>query len=404
MARRVVAALLVLVSLALAVPVARVAWAAWLGTNGDIDGALQVHRSDGRALRARAARALQQGEVAAAERDARAALAAAPMDGTAWALLGAAREALGDTSGAEQAMEQAVRLDPREVMPRLWLLAEAERRQDGPVFTQHLDALLRAHPEQVEVLAGRLAAFIGTPLGLQVRSALATAPPWRARLLQAWWLQQGRAFLFHAYLSSLAKGQRLRRDEAIAWSNALERDSQFAAMAWLWQQGNTEDGAPPKALLVDGGFRAPPANYGLGWRVFSPPGASVVVSPGSGPTPGTGALVLQFFGQRVPFDNVHQYLRLSAGRYELAYQVRADGLRNERGLQWMMRCPGTWQVLGESPPAKGRHGWREDAFTFTVPPQGCDTQLLSLRLQASGPSEQWLAGGLRYAGLTLRPD
>lgn len=400
---RVLALLVVLACAALAWPVLHIGLAAWQGRQGDVAQALAHWPGDARAAGAIAAQRLQAGDVDAARAAALQALAGAPMDGRAWSVLGLVAAARADEATAVAVMARASEVAPRETLTQAWLLDRAWRAGDAPAFRRHLDDLLRLDPDLIPAISGPLSGLIGTELGLGLRELLAEAPPWRAALWSAWWHQPGRSHVFHAFLASLAVEGRLPRNEALIWSHALERDGHHAEMAWLWAQGTREDGMPPDELLTDGGFRKPPAGYGLGWRLQPVPGVRAVFSPGSGPSPEQSALVLQFAGQRAPFENLQQLMRLTPGDYVLGFDVRADGLRTAHGLQWVVHCLPGWRELAASTPVKGRHGWREGSLAFTVPAEACATQALRLRLRASGPSDQWASGGLRYANLHLRP-
>jgi len=399
---RVLAMVLIVACLALAWPVLRLGLAAWYGAQEEVVRAFALASVDARAAGAVAAERLGRGDAMGARQAALRALATVPMDGRAWSVLGLALAADG-AEAAAAVMGRAAEVAPRNTVARAWLLQQAWTSGDAPAFRYHLDALLRVDPDLIPQLAGPLSGLIGTELGLALRQLLAERLPWRAALWQAWWRVPGRSTLFHAYLGPLAAGGGLSRAEAMAWSHALERDGAYDPLAWLWQQGNREDGVPAAARLTDGDFARPPAGFGLGWRLIPVPGVSAVFSSGSGPSPAQSALVLQFAGQRAPFEHLLQLLRLPPGVYTLRYQVRADGLRTAHGLQWVAYCLPGWQELAAGPLAKGRHDWRVEAMPLVVPASGCTTQALRLRLRALGPSDQWAVGGLRYAAMRLDP-
>ena len=401
---RALAIVLIVACLALAWPVLRWGLAAWYGSQGEVMRAFVLSSVDARAAGAVAAERLERGDAVGARQAALRALATAPMDGRAWSVLGLSLATDGAEAAAAAVMDRAAEVAPRDTVVRAWLLQRAWISGDAPAFRHHLDALLRVDPDLIPQLAGPLSGLIGTELGLALRQELAERPPWRAALWQAWWHVPGRSTLFHTYLGSLAADGGLSRAEAMAWSHALERDGAYGPLAWLWQQGNREDGVPAAARLTDGDFARPPAGFGLGWRLVPAPGVSAVFSLGSGPSPAQSALVLQFAGQRAPFEHLQQFLRLPPGAYTLRYQVRADGLRTAQGLQWVVFCLPGWQELATGPLAKGRHDWRVEAMPLVVPVSGCTTQVLRLRLRALGPSDQWAVGGLRYAAMRLDPD
>lgn len=401
MISRALALLFVGLVLALAWPFARMSMGAWKGGEGDVASAIRWNPADALGQRAMAYRHLEAARPVEAEAAARASLERAPMDGPAVAAWALAREMQDDGQSAALGMSHAADVAPRTTVARRWLLGRAVAAGDGSAFRLHLDALARVDPASVDEIAAPLGSLVGTPLGLELRALLSESPPWRSRLWQAWWGQAGRSFVFHSYLASLAVNARLSREEAMSWSAALERDSRFEELAWLWQQGHRESGPRTLEGITDAGFRAAPEGYGFGWRAWPVPGASVAFSPGSGPRPDDSALVLHFSGQRVPFEHVQQLLWLAPGEYRLDYKVRADGLRAAQGLAWNVHCVPGEVLVGQGAPAKGRQAWRSSSFVFRVPESGCRAQRLVLRLRAIGPSEQWAAGGVRYGALRL---
>ncbi|QDA55852.1 hypothetical protein [Thermomonas aquatica] len=87
---------------------------------------------------------------------------------------------------------------------------------------------------------------------------------------------------------------------------------------------------------------------------------------------------LHFLDRRVPNAGLEQPLLLSPGNYRLTLRMRAQGLRSELGLQWMVTCSGPGGVAGRTEPVDGSFGWRTFEADIAIPPTGCPGQWLRL--------------------------
>lgn len=115
---------------------------------------------------------------------------------------------------------------------------------------------------------------------------------------------------------------------------------------------------------------------------------------------GSAALRVEFHAQRVAFAHVRQRLALWPGKYRLEGQVKPDGLQNERGLQWVLRCE-SGAALGESERFSGRGAWQPFALVFDVPAVGCSSQWLQLLLPARAPAERWVVGRIWFDAMRI---
>jgi Flp pilus assembly protein TadD len=96
---------------------------------------------------ARATRALEAGQLAAAAEEYGKALAAEPGDADAWANLGVARERLGDRPGAEAAYRKAIALAPEAPRPRYNLGTLLAQRGEVKEGIEQLGAAARLAPD-----------------------------------------------------------------------------------------------------------------------------------------------------------------------------------------------------------------------------------------------------------------
>jgi hypothetical protein len=105
-------------------------------------------------------------------------VAAAPIEPSSTALLGASRAAVGDDDGAMRAFRVAGQLGWRIPLTQSYWLDQALAAGDLPVAARRLDALLRIQPQRLRIPA-TLAPFESDPAAqAALVDRLATRPPW----------------------------------------------------------------------------------------------------------------------------------------------------------------------------------------------------------------------------------
>lgn len=323
---------------------------------------------------------------------ARRAIAAHPLDGRGYRVLGVLADQRGDETQAALLLGIAAQRSPRDLLSQAWLLDyHLAAGRVGPAL-QHLDFLLRFDPSLTAGFEPLMLALALEPQAQPVLAErLARRPPWRTHLLTM--LSQKApdstavAPLFD-YLRRQPGG--LSQAELSAWLERLGRDGEWGQAYLVWTSQ-----LPPEQLqrlgnVYNGGFEWEPGQGGFDWRIARVPGARVDRLAGEGVT-GTRALRVSFDDRRVPFNHVRQLLALPPGAYLLKGRARPDNLRTDRGLVWAVTCT-DGRELGESEPLRGSGPWRAWSVPFEVPAQDCGGQWLSLRLRARIPAEQRIGG------------
>jgi hypothetical protein len=85
-------------------------------------------------------------------------------------------------------------------------------------------------------------------------------------------------------------------------------------------------------------------------------------------------------------------------------QTRIDALNNPQGLAWRVYCADeTTEQLGESLPLKGRKKWDEISFDFSVPKQGCTSQIIRLEAMSKYHHEHFFKGSIWFDQLDILP-
>lgn len=330
-----------------------------------------------------ATRQLLQGEGAAAEELAAAALRRSPLDPRAMSVLALAWEGGGRIEAAAELMMLAGESGWRSPLAQLWLLETAIAGNAHAVAAQRGDALLRQALFQEQVLQA-VRRLVESAEGRDALAArLADAPPWRRSFLTGIEalsvedLRNQQALLFALQEHGAAPDA----SEIGALVSRLAALEQYGTARWTWWSLSGEHAA--ESLLSDGGFErldarrsgtAPASPFE--WRTPSVLGATARADQPPIALAGP-ALHVRAEGSAAG-TLLEQTLVLPSGRYRFSVAV-LDGSDSERdALRWRMACVNGEEVEMRSGDAARQQGWMRFHATFSVP-MGCDVQRLGLR-------------------------
>ncbi|HET6545457.1 MAG TPA: tetratricopeptide repeat protein, partial [Rhodanobacteraceae bacterium] len=342
------------------------------------------------------------GDFDSAQEYARRAIASAPLDGRAYRELGLIASARGDDAGAATMMRLARRHAPRDIPAHGWLMYRDLHAGDYAGALGHVDFMLRVDRKLRTRLYAGLIGLANGPARPSLAALLGGGPPWRA----AFWAQLCRDSPDRARIAALVDALRdapvpLDHAERAAWLERLVRDGRWAQAYPLWIDLLPADQRGDLADVHDGGFEHPPEDTGFGWRFERIAGARIDRAATAG-VHGRHALHVEFEDRRVAFHQVSQLLVLAPGHYRLSGRVRADGLRNERGMQWVIVCVGARsERIASTGRYSGSSPWHAFSTDFDVPDAGCAAQWLRLDLAARIPAEQMAGGGIWFDDLDI---
>lgn len=347
----------------------------------------------------------QPGQAEAAADHARRALRANPLDGRSYRVLATLADAAGDRPQAARLFGIAAERTPRDTLSQAWLLDYHLAEGDLPAAMQNLDLLLRVNPGLFPTLKPILLSVAAAePAHEALAERLATAPPWRARLLQTTAREAPDVDAIAPLFERLRKAPGgLAPGELGAWVDRLGREGRWGQAYLIWVSQLPADRLAGLGNVFNGSFEWEPGQGGFDWRFGRIAGARIDRLPTEG-AEGRVALRVAFEDRRVPFAHVRQQLALAPGRYVLSGQARPDNLRTDRGLVWTVTCASGGAALGETPPLRGSGPWRGFEAAFEVPAEGCGAQWLTLRLPARIPAEQRIGGRAWYDGLRISRD
>lgn len=329
-----------------------------------------------------------------AEARARAALAANPMEGRAYRVLGQLAMARKDETGAFKFYQQASRLSPRDIPTHMWLEAYYFRSGKPVEALRHVDMLLRLEPERNWQQYNLLQAVAGfPPAHAALAAALLRRPPWRERFMaQICAPAEGSSVARTPLINILRKSaEGLSAQELSHWINCLSRDRRWGEAYLTWVSSLPKEQKLELANVFNGGFEHEPSNMGFDWLVTSAPGFMVERVPTQA-AGGEAALRVSFEEGRVQFNHLRQQLVLSPGNYRLQGRSRAEGLRSERGLVWSIQCVEGGEPIANTKPVSGLTPWIDFSIDFQVPPEACSAQWLQLAVPARSKAEQRIGG------------
>ena len=355
--------------------------------------ALRWRPHDPRALLALAERQFAQGNSLIAQRTARELLAHEPIQGEAFRLLAAVADQQGRPVEAAKLYRIASRLAPRDMQANAWLTQHLLERGDYAQALEQIDRILRMSPKRSASIAPVLAELAQQPdFAKALAKVVRTNPPWRSAVLEALRPSNaGSQIAERRVMEALQSSGDLSSDEYARWLDSLMAQGRWGEAYARWA-GSIEKPNGRLSLVYNGDFRQTPSDAGFDWRRRRIPGVLLTFEPVSG-TDGMAAY-LRFLDRRIPEAGLEQLLMLLPGRYRLSARMRAQDLRSADGLQWQISCDGPGRVVARSEGIDGSFGWREDAFDFAIPEEGCPGQRLRLVNPIPGGGVQRVSGEL----------
>ena len=328
-----------------------------------------------------------------------------PLNARALRLLGQLADVDGNEAKASAYMTAAARHSKRETVAIHWLMQKSLEKNDIPATLRYVDTFLRTRPQlkgyAMPVLV-QLAENKDPKAVDELKTLLATNPPWRADFLSALPASVSDARTPLDLLLSLKETPTPPTTADVdAYLRYLISRKLYELAYYTWLQFLPPEQLSTLGLLFNSSFEFPPSGLPFDW----------VISPGSGVTidliarpdkQKAHALSLEFGPGRAEFDGVSQLLMLPLGNYRFAGQYKGD-IEGRRGLQWRLTCAaGDDAPLAESPMFLGAAPtWTDFTVTFTVPNADCRAQELRLALAARSASEQLVSGSIWFDELRV---
>lgn len=312
-----------------------------------------------------------------------------------WASLGDALAQAGQDQASTEAYEIAVRLGPNrpEILMQVANRAfEAGRLNEATDLAKRILSMVRTY-DQILFRFLRLS-------GLSVEETLDKAVPHTREPLAAYLqntIRTERSVAAQTVWKKMAELELLTPEDLPAFTQKLLKDgySRAAVEAQRLVAGDRDPDWPEGNLVFNGGFEEDPLGTDLDWQLRRHNDVKVsfdedVVAEGQ------RSLRIDFPGtENLKFEHVSQTVVVEPGRsYRLTIMVRSEEITTDEGLRMEALVRGR-RVVAATEPLVGTMDWSELEFTFTVPGDADQVQLVlsrrrSLRIDSKVQGTVWL--------------
>lgn len=269
----------------------------------------------------------------------------------------------------------AAQRQPSFAAPRIWLIADAIRKDKYAEAVNGADTVMRLNGEfrklLVPILVPLLAEQKARPL---VIKKLGEFPAWRTEFVVE-------AIASGAHDSTV---ERILQDQAppsaaaalaaerSAYLKRLIEDGEAARAHKLWR-GFV--GSKNGTAIADGRFTDNNPIHPFAWQLAAAPYSYAEKIPAS---QGSPALVRAHHDGAGKMSLLLQMVALAPGSRELVFTMRDGGLGEPEQLVWRIRCLGADTALASRSLAKLAPDWQKVRMRVTIPDNGCALQYLSL--------------------------
>jgi len=332
----------------------------------------------------------------------------APHDARGYSVLGEIKQRQGRGDEAQKLYGEALLIAPTEIHALINRLNEAGRAGDFEVALEAMDVILRRWSKYAENVLPAVDYFIGEPKSAEwFRSTLATEPPWRGIIISHLISSPaGIDFVQNLLLYESTKGKPQNQAELSRTITTLLRGEAADQAYRLFQLTLNDDERPVRGYVFDSAFMLTPSGKPFDWVIEKTTDADVEFA--------NLALAEDEQGLRVSFRNspakrvgISQLLKLDPGQYRLSATATARNLDAPKGLKWVIVCqaPGA-TPLTQLQVQEKTYRLKELSTDFTVPPEGCPLQLLTLRTEETTTSWRMRYNGtvtFKYIRVTSNP-
>lgn len=309
----------------------------------------------------------------------------------------------GDSERAEKVAILAAGMAKRNIGAQLMALDATVKKGDVAAILTSIDGLVRSSPELSPSLFDQLYTLAQSPEAKQpLVDLLATAPPWREAFFARARESGVQTTVAYNLLTALrGTGTPPTDIELRILIERLLKEKDYAAGFYIWLNMLTEPELKRTGNVFDPGFEMQSRNLYFDWTANRSRTVEVKFVPRSTGSPDK-VLRVDYVGSREKTWPVVQYLMLSSGEYVLSGDMKAENLKSDSGVIWQLQCiEGGGGVLGQSPALNGNTEWSRFDVRLVVP-QGCATQLLSLRAATSTKLDQNISGTVMFDDINVQ--
>ena len=295
-----------------------------------------------------------------------------PLEQTYWINLAKVHQRLGEKEAFEQALENAISVNPTSYQGR-WLAGNMFlQEEDIPKALPHFSYLLRHYPEQSSLVYDVWLKVTDDPDFLLERLVLEDPSSLKSYL----------SYLYENNDSESAKkvwqkraslGLKADRSETLRHIDFLISRNEFGEAMEVWKVRLQEEGLSLSTdgnLITNGGFEKEKIlGGGFDWKMGEVRGAKVAFDR-SVAFEGKGSIRIAFDGkENIDFHHIHQIVLLKPNTdYSLKAYMRTKGITTKSGPKIEVYGIGS-SFHASSESVVGDHDWMELSVTFRTTPE-----------------------------------
>ena len=340
---------------------------------------------------------------------ARQAIQVDPTNGRAMSVLITAYDALGESGPAEKALHLATKLWPSHAYVRVQSSGFWAKRGDMEKMLVGWNVLLTRHSGFYKDLFPVLKALVKTENYQGLLQPYYDQPAFWWKNFFTYLTKQDIALetITKFYQKRLLSNSPVGAQERNAYVARLLKEKQWrlAYSSWVGGLEKQESVEGEESMIYDGSFEAlaKPSAFSWNYRNAKNIKAALVRVRGA-----DGKYAFKAtFNKRIPITRpiAYQRLLLQPGQaYKILFKLKLNGLKNDQGLKWSVRCSdrsNAW--LASSEPMMGRTKWSENSFEVLILEDGCQSQLLELITVSNFHHERFFQGSVLFDDFRVSP-
>lgn len=350
---------------------------------------------------------LQKQEYREAKSFAKQAIQVDPSNGRAMSVLITAYDALNKPVEAERALQLATKLWPSHAYVRIQSADFWAKRGDMQKTLVEWNVLLARHSGFHKDLFPVLKALVETAEYQPLLKPYYEQPAlwWDSFFIYLTRQDVAVETIADFYQKRIASKSKISSDERNAYVARLLKEKQWRLAYSSWMGGLEEKERQHVSLIYDGSFEALTKPSAFSWNYRS------TVNTKTGLVRVRGAdgkyAFKATFNKRKPVTSsiLSQRLILQPNQaYKVSFQSKMDGLKNEQGLKWSVKCSDQSRArLASSEPMKGREKWGEHSFELVIPEEGCQSQVIELIPASDFHHERFFQGSASFDDFKILP-
>ncbi|MER8383476.1 hypothetical protein [Mesorhizobium sp. M1399] len=326
---------------------------------------------------------------------ARGALAFNLADARLYSLIGEIKYRQGEKVQAYQLFDQARKLSKTEIHALQRSIGRDAESGDLSKAVSEIDILLRRWPDQFSAIAEGMPRILSSPEGYQaVLTAISAEAPWRASLFAALGkTTEGLKLANRLLLDLTGSPAPPNSSELTRVINDYIRQRQYEPAYRLFLFSLSDQERRLNGYIFNSTFEPVSSGKPFDWQIRDQSGLEVAFATSQDGVEGEGGATIRFLNTPVKNTALQQYIALPPGSYKISLTASARNLKLPKELFWSIRCVDPAGEITRFNIQEGTYNRQNLSHDFSIGPDACPVQLLTL--QTAAIAESWR---FRYVG------